>query len=110
MRAEYEAALDRASSAVERSHVAVAVYTDDLDAGRGDLYTAVGLGRYLEQVGFEVVYLPQDRWYNIPEGTEIYVAMLETVDITRLPAEPDDRRLGAQPDRRVGRAAVAGAV
>jgi glycosyltransferase involved in cell wall biosynthesis/2-polyprenyl-3-methyl-5-hydroxy-6-metoxy-1,4-benzoquinol methylase len=85
MREKYEEALARSEFTGERRGVAVAIYTDDLDAGRGDLYTAVGLGRYLEEVGFEVVYLPQDRWYDVPSGAEIYVAMLETVDITRLP-------------------------
>jgi len=85
MREKYAEAVGRRGFTGERRGVAVAISTDDLDAGRGDLYTAVGLGRYLEEVGFEVVYLPQDRWYDVPPGAEIYVAMLETVDITRLP-------------------------
>jgi glycosyltransferase involved in cell wall biosynthesis/2-polyprenyl-3-methyl-5-hydroxy-6-metoxy-1,4-benzoquinol methylase len=86
VRDKYEAALSRSGFTTGLRHVAFAVYTNDLDAGRGDLYTAVGLGRHLEEVGFEVIYLPQERWYEIPEDTHIYVAMLETVDVTRLPA------------------------
>ena len=86
LRGKYEDALERRRFGDSATSVAIAVYTDDLDAGRGDLYTAVGLGRHLEQIGHEVIYLPQERWYDVPPGTEVYLAMLETVDITRLPA------------------------
>ncbi len=87
MRRKYEEALSRVAFSGSGKAVAVAVYTTDLSKGRGDVYTAVGLGRRLAEIGYEVVYLPQDRWYDPPDGTELYVAMLETVDVTRLPPE-----------------------
>jgi len=86
VREKYQAALGRRSFTGQGRAVVIAVYTDDLAAGRGDLYTAIGLGRHLEAVGYEVIYLPQQDWYEVPDGAEIYVAMLETVDVTRLPA------------------------
>jgi glycosyltransferase involved in cell wall biosynthesis len=63
----------------------MAVYTTDLDEGRGDIYTAIGLGRYLEMLGYEMIYLPRDRWYELPQNTGYFVAMLETVDLTSIP-------------------------
>ncbi|MDJ0954463.1 MAG: methyltransferase domain-containing protein [Acidimicrobiia bacterium] len=87
VRSAYEAAVAKRAFNGSRNRVVFAVYTDDLDAGRGDLFTAIGLGRNLERSGYEVIYLPQDRWYDIPAGTDIYVAMLETVDPMRLPGD-----------------------
>ena len=86
LRDKYEAAVSKhVFAGRDRArNIAIAVYTTDLDEGRGDIYTAVGLGRHLEQVGFEVVYLPRDRWYDLPADTGTYLAMLETVDISRL--------------------------
>lgn len=88
VREKYEAALARVGFAPnDDSHnVAIAVHTTDMSEGRGDVFTAVGLGRQLETLGYRVVYLPQDRWYDVPEHTDLYVAMLETVDPLRLPA------------------------
>ena len=80
----YEAALTRSGFTGTGTAVVIAVSTDDLDAGRGDLYTAIGLGRNLEAIGYEVIYPPPQRWYDVPDGTKVYVAMLETVDITRV--------------------------
>lgn len=88
VRRRYQTAVARlAFSGKAGRNIAIAVYTTDLDAGRGDLYTAVGLGRSLETMGCEVVYLPHDRWYDVPRGTNVYIAMLETVDVTQLAVE-----------------------
>ena len=86
MRFKYQAALSRQRFTAGVKHIAFAVFTDDLGAGRGDLYTAIGLGRHLEKIGHQVVYLPRESWYDVPDDTDVYVAMLETVDVTRLPA------------------------
>lgn len=86
-RHQYEAALERRSFSGQAKAVVFAVSTSDLDAGRGDLYTAIGLGRRLEDVGYEVIYLPRERWYELPTGTDIYVSMLETVEVSRLPSD-----------------------
>ncbi len=87
LRDKYEAALQRTTFTGTGRAVVFAVSTTDLDAGRGDLYTAIGLGKHLEHSDSEVMYLPQDRWYDVPAGTDVYVAMLETVDVTRLPGD-----------------------
>ena len=89
VRQKYEAALSRQffSGHGNGRNLAVAVSTTDLDEGRGDLYTAVGLGRHLGMLGYDVVYLPQKRWYEPPRHTDIYLALLETVDVTQLPVE-----------------------
>jgi glycosyltransferase involved in cell wall biosynthesis len=61
--------------------LAMAVQTLDFREGRGDIYTAVGLGRYLERIGYDVVYLPRERWYHPPDRVEIYLALLDEVDL-----------------------------
>ncbi len=87
VREKYEKALARVgfSSSDAGRNVAIAVYTTDLSEGRGDVFTAVGLGRQLEKIGYSVVYLPRDRWYEVPENTDFYVAMLETLEPSLLP-------------------------
>jgi glycosyltransferase involved in cell wall biosynthesis len=87
MRRRYQDALDRRNfpdPASDRNLV-MTVYTDDLDEGRGDVYVAIGLGRYLERLGYEVIYLPQERWYDQPDGTAVYLAMHDWVEPTRIP-------------------------
>ncbi|MEA3502579.1 MAG: hypothetical protein U9R47_07375, partial [Actinomycetota bacterium] len=71
VREKYEAALTRVGFPPSDTgrNVAVAVYTTNLNEGRGDVFTAVGLGRRLEKLGYNVVYLPRDRWYDVPENT-----------------------------------------
>lgn len=88
VRARYEAATGRLafSTSDPSRNIVMAVYTTDLDEGRGDIYTAVGLGRHLEMIGYEVVYVPRDRWYDLPRSTGYFVAMLETVDPASIPA------------------------
>lgn len=88
-RAAYESALARAAFSGTATGIVMAVSTTDLDEGRGDLYTAIGLGRELEELGYEVVYRAPDRWYDPPPGTDVFVAMLAErtamVDPLRLP-------------------------
>ena len=91
IRDAYLAAVSKTRFETGKRHVAMAVYTNDLFEGRGDVYVAVGLGRYLERTGYEVVYLPRDRWYEIPEGTDLYVALLDDIEPVRLP--PGLRRI-----------------
>jgi glycosyltransferase involved in cell wall biosynthesis len=91
VRDEYLKAISKTAFQTGKHRIAMAVYTVDLFEGRGDVYVAVGLGRYLERLGYEVVYLPRDRWYEVPGGTEIYLALLDDVDLLRLP--PDLTRI-----------------
>lgn len=89
VKAAYEAAIQRRSfSAGSHRRVAMAVSTLDFNQGRGDLYVAVGLGRYLERFGYEVVYLPPSQWYEAPSDTDIYLALLSAVDPARIPKGP----------------------
>lgn len=67
--------------------VALCVSTTDLDAGRGDLYVAVGIGRHLQRRGYEVAYLPADRWTDLPPDTDIAVAMIPTFDPLAVPGD-----------------------
>lgn len=86
MRAAYEEAVHkRRFSNDGRTRLAVAVYTLDFDEGRGDIYVAVGLGRYLERIDYDVIYLPKEHWYDSPPGTDIYFALLSGVDPSRSP-------------------------
>ena len=87
IRSEYLRALSKTKFETDRRSVAMAVYTLDLSEGRGDVYVAVGRGRYLERLGYEVVYLPRDRWYDVPKGTEIYLALLDDVDLMQVPVD-----------------------
>ncbi len=87
VRSEYLRALSKTGFETDKRHIAMAVYTLDLSEGRGDVYVAAGLGRYLERLGYEVVYLPRDRWYDVPEGTQMYLALLDDVDLMQVPAD-----------------------
>lgn len=87
VRSEYLRALSKTDFETDKRHLAMAVFTSDLSEGRGDLYVAAGLGRYLERLGYEVVYLPRDKWYDVPNGTQIYLALLDDVDLMQVPAD-----------------------
>lgn len=90
-RAAYERAVAREGFSPGAAGIVMATSTTDLDGGRGDLYTAIGLGRRLEERGYEVVYLPPARWYEPPGGTRLYVSLLAerdlAVDPLRLPGD-----------------------
>ncbi len=86
-RSDYLRALAKTEFGTDMRRVAMAVSTLDLSEGRGDVYVGVGLGRYLERIGYEVVYLPRERWYEVPRGTQIYLSLLDEVDLMRVPAD-----------------------
>ena len=85
IRNEYEAELARSSYDGTGRRVAFAVFTDNLDEARGDIYVAVGLGRQLRRLGWDVIYVPRQAWGEVPPDTEFLVAMLPTLDPTTLP-------------------------
>ncbi len=91
VQAAYEAAIDRPYPRTARYRVAMTVSTTDLGEGRGDPYTAIGLGRQLERLGVGVCYLPPERWYRPPTGTDVVLSLLAEprfgcLDPLRLPA------------------------
>jgi glycosyltransferase involved in cell wall biosynthesis len=96
VRETYEAALrPRRFADPDAIHVVMGVYTDDLAEGRGDVYVAVGLGRRLVELGYEVVYLHRDDWYDLPEGTDLFLSMLAepTVKLDLLRLDPSMTRV-----------------
>ncbi len=86
LRADYEAELARTTWSGTGTKVAFAIYTDDLDEARGDIYVAVGLGRHLRKLGWDVLYVPRERWDQVSPDTDYLVAMLPTFDPGVLPA------------------------
>lgn len=67
--------------------VAFAVFTTDLDEGRGDIYVAAGIGQELAALGWRRRYVPRHEWDRIPDDTDVVVAMIQTFD--PLVAPPD---------------------
>jgi glycosyltransferase involved in cell wall biosynthesis/2-polyprenyl-3-methyl-5-hydroxy-6-metoxy-1,4-benzoquinol methylase len=84
IRASYEQAVGTEFGS-GHPRVAFCVSTTDLGAGRGDLYVAVGIGRYLARLGYDVAYLPSERWSDLPAGTDLAVAMIPTFDPLTVP-------------------------
>lgn len=87
VRADYQRAVDKRRFAAQGGpRLAMAVYTLDLSEGRGDIYVAVGLGRYLERLGYDVLHLSREQWYEVPEDPDIYVALLPSINALQLPS------------------------
>ncbi|MFV2017736.1 methyltransferase domain-containing protein [Micromonospora sp. LOL_023] len=84
LRASYEHAV-RAEFGSGHPRIAFCVATTDLDAGRGDLYVAAGIGRQLKRHGYDVAYLPSERWAELPAPTDLAVAMIPTFDPLAVP-------------------------
>ncbi|MCS5722026.1 hypothetical protein N1028_06835 [Herbiconiux sp. CPCC 203407] len=62
----------------DAGRIAFAVSTDDLDAGRGDLFVALGLAKYLARRGWGVRLWPMSQWGERLEGVDAVVSMLES--------------------------------
>jgi spore maturation protein CgeB/GT2 family glycosyltransferase len=78
---------DEGAWSEEPLHVGITVTRDDTAAGWGDLYTARELGDALAQLGWRVSYLERhgDRWYDPDPSIDVVVALLDAIDIRRLP-------------------------
>ncbi|ROS76392.1 hypothetical protein EDF24_1981 [Curtobacterium sp. PhB130] len=62
-----------------RGTVAFAVSTADVDSGAGDVYVALGLGKYLERLGWGVQLWPMEQWDTpVPEDVTVLVSMVES--------------------------------
>ncbi len=85
LRSEYARALGVRAFTGAGPRLSIAVSTTDLAAGRGDLFTALGLGRALTQAGWQVVYLGPKQWYDPPDGTQVYLALLAERDLATDP-------------------------
>lgn len=78
-RADYEALIDGKFEIGSRETLTFCVYTVDLDAGRGDLYVAAGLGLALVERGFGVRLRAPERWLDL-EPSDVVVGMLPEFD------------------------------
>lgn len=69
-------------------HVAITVTKDDELAGYGDWYTAHQFGDALEALGWEVSYAERyaERWYDLDPSVDVLVAMIDAIDLTRVPS------------------------
>jgi glycosyltransferase involved in cell wall biosynthesis len=83
-RAAYQALCDGAHASGRHGLVVFAVYTVDLDEGRGDVYVAAGLGLALVELGYGVRLIDRDHWHLIDEA-DVFVAMLPQVDPSYAP-------------------------
>ena len=68
-----------------RGRVVMAVWTLNLDEGRGDVYVAAGLGLALIERGYGVQLLARGDWH-LADQAEVFVAMLPQVDPSVAPA------------------------
>jgi len=71
---EYRAELSTPRTA-SGSGIGFAVSTTKFGEGRGDLFVAAGLGRYLRRRGHETLYFPPETWHEAT-GLDWIVAML----------------------------------
>jgi len=80
---EYQAELaNRLEPGVEG--LAFMVSTTRFGEGRGDLFVATGLGRYLRRLPFTVAYLDQGQWYRSSPAPRWVVAMMPAFRPSRL--------------------------
>ena len=77
-RRDYEALCEGRHADGPAGGVLFLVHTLDLDAGRGDVYVAAGLGLALVARGYGVQLLPRERWSEAAaaRGVDVSVAML----------------------------------
>lgn len=70
-----------------RFHIAITVTRDDERAGYGDWYTAHELGQALSSLGWRVSYVERyrDAWYELPEGVDALLVLIDTYDLRRIP-------------------------
>ncbi|BDZ65794.1 glycosyltransferase family protein [Agromyces mangrovi Wang et al. 2018] len=61
-----------------RGTIAFCVSTDDLDEGKGDLYVALGLAKYLQRDGWGVRLWPAERWCDAMPQVDIAIVMVES--------------------------------
>jgi hypothetical protein len=78
-RAEYEQIVTGARSHGPNGRILFSVSTDSLDEGRGDLFVALGLAKYLSRLGWGVGVWPMSRWgTDIDDDVDVVISMLES--------------------------------
>ncbi len=68
--------------------VAITLTEENPAAGWGDWYTAHELGDAMARLGWDVIYAERlnDRWYELPEDTNLVISLLDSYDVRRAPA------------------------
>ncbi|GLI26085.1 hypothetical protein ARHIZOSPH14_03270 [Agromyces rhizosphaerae] len=61
-----------------RGTIAFCVSTDDLDEGKGDVYVALGLAKYLQRLGWGVRLWPASSWCDPMPRVDVAIAMVES--------------------------------
>ncbi len=84
---EYRALIEEMQVVDPRSarNLAFCVSSRDPDSGRGDLYVAAGLARALRKLGWRTSMFGPSSWDLIPDGMDVVVAMVPSVEPQRLP-------------------------
>lgn len=80
LRDRYQQLVAGGSADGPRGSIVVAVYTTDLDEGRGDIFVAAGLARSLVRRGWGVRFQPRHRWDDGPGDADVVLAMLPGYD------------------------------
>jgi hypothetical protein len=76
---EYQQLADNQHASGELGTILLIVSTDHLDQSKGDLYVALGLGKYLRRLGWGIRLWPASRWdEETPEGIDFAIVMIES--------------------------------
>ncbi len=70
------------------AHVAVTLTSLDVADGWGDWYSGHEIGDALEELGWRVSYVERkgERWYELPEDVDYLLSLMDSFDLSRLPA------------------------
>src|SRR3989304_6737998 len=75
------------TSAEGRLKIAITVTENNPGTPAGDYYTATGLARELERLGYEVVLLamiPRMQWYDPPPDIDVMLVLMEGCNIKKV--------------------------
>ncbi|GEM_PF-1822950 len=82
----YRELADGVHAVGDRGTLAFCVSTSDLSEGKGDVFVALGLGKYLQRLGWGVRLWPADRWDDEFPPVDVAVSMLESFVPGHVPA------------------------
>lgn len=83
----YQDIVDGRHASGPRGRLVFCVSTDDLDEGKGDPYVALGLAKYLLELGWGVSLWPRSRWHETPSpAPTVAIVMVESFIPGMLPS------------------------
>jgi len=70
------------------AHVAITLTSLEVTDGWGDWYSGHEIGEALEALGWRVSYVERkgDRWYELPEDLDYVLSLMDSFDLSRVPA------------------------